>query len=450
MDSTRTRRTMAALVGTALAGALLTAIHPGTATAGSGVHRPPATIDATGSADVTSELQRFLDGVPDDAEIEFPAGARYRVEGTLVLEAKSGITIRGNGATTFATTRGEYSRSHWRLVGGSDLTIRNLAVIGAHPDGGTHGEAYVADLEAQHGVRVEGTQGLELDRVVVEDVYGDFVYLGRDEDREWSSSVWIHDSTFRRNGRQGIAITAGRDVVIERNKISETRRATFDLEPNTPNGWGAQNIHILDNEVGAGRLLFVASHGDGPVDDVVVSGNRLRDKDLTIDVRAPGGQRRSNWVVTNNSSTRVRSADRLMRFTRVDGLLVADNQQRITDFDGPTVELNSVCGAEVEDNAFGADAWTEADGASCPATLRIPAVPEIPAREAALAAATPPTTSTTRLGPDDRAAETAAEPEGTGAEGVPMWTVGVVAALAAGLVAIALWVRRRRAQNAPH
>lgn len=82
--------------------------------------------------------------------------------------------------------------------------------------------------------------------------------------------------------------------MIERNTITDARRATIDLEPNSPS-WGAQNIHIVDNQIGPGRLLFVAAHGLGPVDQIVVAGKELRGHVLSMSVQPPGADRRSGF-----------------------------------------------------------------------------------------------------------------------------------------------------------
>src|SRR6185503_413034 len=117
---------------------------------------------------------------------------------------------------------------------------------------------------------------------------------------------------FARNGRQGIAVTDAGNVIIERNRFDHVRRSTIDLEPNG-RSWRVSNVFVLNNTVGEGRLLFIASHGQGPVNDVVISGNRLIGHPLTIDVKPPDGARRSNWVVANNlSNTSVHN--RPMRF----------------------------------------------------------------------------------------------------------------------------------------
>src|SRR4051794_30833598 len=61
------------------------------------IYAIPVLIDGTGTTDVTSQLQSFLNGVPDGSTIELPAGGRYRVEGTLTLQDRHDLTIEGNG-----------------------------------------------------------------------------------------------------------------------------------------------------------------------------------------------------------------------------------------------------------------------------------------------------------------------------------------------------------------
>jgi hypothetical protein len=336
----------------------------------------PASIDPTGRRDVTNALQQFFGSVPNGRDIRFGKGARYRVEGTLFLKNRAHLTIDGNGATVFATTRGAPDRAQFWIKDGTRIVFRDLEVRGANPNAGTGEKAYVRKLETQHGFRFEGVNGAELDHVQVHDVYGDFVYIGRDKKRVPSRDVWIHDSAFSRNGRQGIAVTAATNVIIERNHIDHTRRATIDLEPNS-RSWHVTNVFVLNNIVGTGHLLFVASHGKGPVNDVVISGNRLVGHSLTIDSMGPANARRSNWVVVNNISD-VSVHSRPMRFFGIDGLVVRGNKQLVTG-NQPGVVLNNVCGADVSGNDFGSGGIRQPT-AVCSAPLAIPAIPAIPGR----------------------------------------------------------------------
>jgi hypothetical protein len=223
-------------------------------------------------------------------------------------------------------------------------------VRGANKDAGLSDDAYVEKLEAQHGISFQGVENAEVDHVQVRNVYGDFVYIGRTNRRVPSSNVWVHDSRFSGNGRTGIGVVAASNVIIERNHIDRTRRSTFDLEPGTRSAH-VTNVFILNNTVGEGRLLFVAAHGIGVVNDIVISGNRLLGHAMSIDAGTPEpNPRRSNWVVVNNTSdTPVHRQP--MTFFRIDGLAVHGNQQEV-EGDTPAIVLIDVCGADVSGNDF--------------------------------------------------------------------------------------------------
>jgi Right handed beta helix region len=338
-----------------------------------GLKRVPSSIDATGATDVTERLQRFFDSVPDGSTIVFPQQGRYRVEGTLALRERERLTFDGNGSTIFATTQGERNRSQWTILSSSRLVFRDLVVQGAHPGGGTGDEAYREDLAFQHGFNILGARGIELDHVTVTDVYGDFVYMSSLRGGGWSRNIWIHDSSFARNGRQGISVTAGRNIVIERNSIGDTRRSTIDLEPNSAKG-GANHVFILNNRVGDGRLLFVASHGNGPVDDIVIS-NNLLSREMSINVKAAEDRRARWWVTGNTASSASQRAP--IFFNRVDGVVVRANIQPVTGEGAAGVGLDDVCGAVVDGNNF-RPSTLQATSATAPCAESMPQTPPQP------------------------------------------------------------------------
>jgi hypothetical protein len=337
----------------------------------------PASIDSTGRADVTRPLQTFISKVPNGRTVRFRPGGRYRVEGTLGVNGRHGLTFDGAGALIFATTRGDQTRSQFRVRDGSAITFRNIKIKGASVHAGTGDHAYIPRLAKQMGIQFEGVDGAEVDHVTITNVYGDFVYVGLDAEQTPSRNVWIHDSKFDANGRQGVAVTSATGVIIERNSFENTRRSTIDLEP-TGHSWRVDHVFILNNVVGKGRLLFVAAGGQGPVSDIVVAGNRLPGHPLSIEVEQSGKRRRSNWVVVDN--TGAKSDSRVMRFIAVDGLLVRGNHQRIKGAD-PVVLLNDVCGAVVTGNQFGT-ARVDRTGKVCAARLVVPQLPVIPERPA--------------------------------------------------------------------
>jgi hypothetical protein len=402
----------------------------------------PASIDPTGGRDVTADLNAFFAGLPDATTVEFPTDGRYRIEGTVRIEDKEQLTVEGNEAMLFATSQGSLRRIHVEVIGGAAVRFRRLVVKGAHPAGGLGDDAYQAELEGQHGFAFRGTNGVELDGVAVTDVYGDFVYLGRTDDGgPWTRRVWIHDSVFARNGRQGIAIVAAQDVVIERNALGDVARSTIDLEPNGPSG-GAINVHVLDNDVGRGRLLFVAAAGLGPVGSVVIANNRLTGRALTVTILPPPGDRRDRfWIVGNRGGNSAGSSP--IRVSRVDGLVVFRNRQAVRR--GQVgVETNDVCGIVVSENDFGAFAEpvTPQDG-SCGTQLGPvpPDPPEVLGRPIAQRPdpVLPDAETTVPTAPGPPAiVPTSGESQN--------WAITItLGILAAGMVVAALVLRRRRA-----
>ena len=204
-------------------------------------------------------------------------------------------------------------------------------------------------------------------------------------------------------------------------------------------------MFVLNNTVGKGRLLFVASHGQGPVNSVVISGNKLLGHPLTIDVEPPGSQRRSNWVVVNNTSdTSVRS--RPMRFFSVDGLIVRGNRQQVTGGD-PGVVLDHVCGAQVSGNQFGSGG-VRRTASQCSAPLVVPAVPAIPGRGTpgtvpTVSTVPPSTTAPASTTPTSTSTPTRKPASGSGG-GFDLFDWILVALGACVLLAIVLAFRSRR------
>jgi len=271
-----------------------------TAGAVTAVPNVPATIAANCSRDVSAELQAFIDAAPDGSTLAFAPNACYRVDGTLRIRHRNHLVLEGNHATFKAFTDGSElgnarairSRTMFGLFQGTDITMRNLVVIGANPYAGLGDRAYRAIYEAQHAYAILGTDGVLLDHVEAYDVWGDFVNVG-----PGSSDVTVRNSTFLRNGRQGWTIN-GTNVLFENNTIGDTRRATIDMEPSYPT-WTTRNVTIRNNEVGRGRLYFLASIGASPVmDNITIEGNHLH-RPMRMYVDPPRGTR-SNYRILNN------------------------------------------------------------------------------------------------------------------------------------------------------
>lgn len=361
------------VVGIAVVTAAAFAVLPSTMVTAATTVSVPASIDATGQVDVTAQLNSFIASLPGDTVVEFPTSGRYRVEGTLAIVDKGNLTIKGNGSTIFATSLGDRSRRHVYMHGGHDLTIRGLNVVGANPNAGLADLAYDSTRVGQHGFEVEGSDRVLLDGVSATDVFGDFVYMGRDvRNGRWSSNVTVMNSRFERNGRQGMSFTATRGARVINNTLTDIRMVTFDMEPNGASNWGVEDVLIEGNRVGSTRLNFISAHGHGPVNNVTVNRNTLTGEQMNISVYPEPGTRRSGWTITGNTSDYVGHGTRgLIAIERVDGLRVEGNYHALAaSRDMPFVETWASCGLTVKGNTVPGALMELRDngGYTCPAS----------------------------------------------------------------------------------
>lgn len=339
----------------------------------------PSSVDASGGSDVSGPLGSFLAGVADGSTVVFPVGGRYRVESGLALVGGDGLTIEGNGSTLFADSEGTLNRSILKIVRSSNVVVRDLVIRGANPQGGLSDGAYRSALEAQHGVQLNAVDGVVLERLVITDVYGDFVYIAGTGDKTWSRRVVVRNSVMSRNGRQGVAIVAAEDVLIERNTMSLMRRSVFDIEPNQQWG-GARRVRISDNTIGAHRLLFMPVTGStgAVIEDIEVSRNNLVGV-LRVFVNPPVGARRARIAIVDNIAAQTfRSSATPLVFRRTDDVLVRGNRQRLyAGGDMTAVQLVDVCRAAVTGNDFtGAARVVVTSGTTCPGSA--PVLPRPP------------------------------------------------------------------------
>ena len=131
-----------------------------------------ATADKTGGSDVTDELQRFIDNSPSGSVICLASGGKYKVNGTLHLNGRRGLTIDGLDATIFQTSRS--TTRIWLLDGDTrNIKLRNMTIKGANPNPGF----WVGAYEHNHGIEIQGALDVDLSHLRIVNVGGDGLYL---------------------------------------------------------------------------------------------------------------------------------------------------------------------------------------------------------------------------------------------------------------------------------
>jgi hypothetical protein len=350
---------------------------PGVTSPTGAVVQPSASIRSDCSVDVASELQAWLDAVPDGSRMRLPRRACYRIESTLRVRDRRDLLIDGNGSELHATTRGEGARiivrgrSQLQITNSSNVTVRDLVVRGANPHGGTSAEAYQPDLEAQHAFSLSGDDGVLLDHVAASDTYGDFVYVGG-SGRQPSRDITVARSTFARSGRQGISVTGADGVTIVGNQIRDVARSLFDLEPNL-RSQSVRNVRIEANTTGAARNFWLANKGSGiDIGDIVVVDNVMQEPTGgLVFVYGPDWGKRGPYAFTDNrmrvtGAVTDENATGAFFFRNARDVAIRDNDvqlQRARSITG--VELQRVDGAAITGNQFrGASKPVDADAAS--------------------------------------------------------------------------------------
>jgi hypothetical protein len=320
---------------------------------------PPARLPRDCSSDVTAGLQAWINVAPDNSVLPFPAHACYRIDGTLLVENRNGLTFEGHGVVLKAKSRGNRNRAHFVLMGGSRLVVRDVVVRGASHDAGATRSAYHADLEAQCAFQVSGSVNVLLDHVQAYDVYGDFVYIGPRKGNTPSRYVRVVNSRFERSGRQGISIIHAENVTIRGNRIGQVARSMFDIEPNYARE-KARSIRIIGNVTGRAVNFWLANKGAAAsIGDILISGNRMTEPTGgLIFVFAPGGAYRGPFVIEKNQFiANDKVSDESSRgaffFTHAENVTIRDNHVTFpSSGDMPAVQLRDSHHVQVTGNTF--------------------------------------------------------------------------------------------------
>lgn len=291
----------------------------------------PASIDATGTTDVSTALTNFILGVPDGSLINFPSTAVYRVDKAIKLgfAGRHNFILDGNGCTLKYTsvTGTNQNYSLWYDQGaGSDIWIRDFVLIGSS----THPGVYTAGTsptggEGQHGVIVQSGR-VEVSGCTISAVWGDGLYVS-----QGASDVWFHDNHVISAGRNGVSVISGTNIIAERNAFDKIGFIIFDDEPNLASESSTNIIFRLNTAGtwGQGFAYVEANHTGAPIHGVTISDNTVTGSSIRTMIDNGGTSRMTDIVFTNNKST-VPVSGLVLIFAHVGGLTVTGNVQPLT------------------------------------------------------------------------------------------------------------------------
>jgi hypothetical protein len=301
-------------------------------TAGPGVYNIPPSIPADCSRDVAADIASWIASVPDNATLVFAADACYRTERQIRMNGRVGLTFAGNGALfrRFELSPPELQwpvgNRHFLWSGGRNITVRNMRIQGINttsddPTGFPGFGSYRRAMEFEHALSFSGVQGVTIEDVSIDAVFGDGIYFGGEPA---NTNVRISRVTIDRNGRQGIGLTNVDGALLDGVTLLHSRRSGFDFEPNP--GWAVRNVEVR-NSYTFSRLLPFAAGGLGQVSGIYLHHNTIDGASVPwVYVGASDGTRRRDWRIYDNRVLRdLGSPMPMLYFVNVDNVDVRRN-----------------------------------------------------------------------------------------------------------------------------
>jgi hypothetical protein len=334
--------------------------------------------------DVSAQMQKWLDSLPNHSVAELGVNQCYRLELPVTIGAKTNVVFDGRGSTFASLTDGcagrpigksrftncqfpspdprkaedwPVDRYHLRVAGNKNVTVKNLRI-----EGGKNKPGYDGAYEFQHGIVITGNDdGVVLDNVSIDHVWGDYVAItphihsqGDDHVKVVPHNITIQNShfgldrNFMGSGRMGISIQEGEHIFIHDNVIRYSSRSAVDIEP-VSSGATLRDIHVVHNTFGPHGLNLFANRGYGHADPVI-DGVSFRDNTLTgtplqvysvanisdINAHDPTTFRRHHYEFVNNvsdtglgNSSCTNAGHEVMRLWGIDGIVIDHNIQPV-------------------------------------------------------------------------------------------------------------------------
>ncbi len=316
--------------------------------------------------------------LPNNSVAELGVNQCYRLELPVTIGAKTNVLFDGRGSTFASLTDGcdgtrvgdkrfrncrfaapdwrtvqdwPRDRYHFRIYGNVNLTVQHLSI-----EGGMNKPGYDPGYEFQHGIVITGgADGIVLDDVTVDHVWGDFVNIAA---KRLSTGIKtpqnitiMHshfglDRPFMGSGRQGIAINEGMNINVHNNVIQYSSRSAVDIEPVSSSSLLKQ-IVFDDNVFGKHGNNFFANHPYGDANPVItgiyfrrnqLTGSPLRISSVVahfdgINATDPATFRRHNYQFIGNHSDTANATggcpdgNYAIRLFGIDGVVLQDNTQ---------------------------------------------------------------------------------------------------------------------------
>ncbi len=232
-----------------------------------------------------------------------------------------------------------------------------MAIDGDYANGGT----FNSGLQGASGISLQGTSA-DIGGVTITNVGGDCVYFGQGQtSAETRSSGTVHDSTCTGTGRNGIAIVAGDNVLVQHVSLTAIGYDVFDVEPNAGENFGANGVTFDSNTIGTFGMNVYSVVESGPISNQSFTNNQVVGRGLKVDVGDPNGAGfRPQAVTISGNSSDTPQAPSPINIDNVDGLTITGNTVPMTS--GAMAAVTGSCGVTISGNSFpggDSESWFE-------------------------------------------------------------------------------------------
>jgi hypothetical protein len=382
-----TRRRFLQIGGAVALGAAVTGCRGGGGGKGSQKGRVtalPGKIARNFQRDVTAELTAWIAAQPDGTTIEVPAGARYRINGTVAIRGKKNLTLTCPTGVkpvfTGEAVEGIRERTQWYLDRCEDIRFHRIRT-----EGSNRSYVYNVDLEAQSAWWIAGCKRVELDQCEAEWTYGDFVQVQggtiKDVGHPPAEDVWIHDCTSDHIGRIQLVTNSVRRLRFNRNRCRNQRRSFWDAEPNFLDQI-VEHVYIEDNDIDDAH--FEASGGkptDVPVQYVVIRRNRFNPGPASLTFGLPRGTgtpfpRRQHIYWVDNVATAPTAFPTAIALKEANFCMVRGNKQPLGAGRKYLAAIRS-CGLNIDVPVDGTREACNVTPVPSPAPASVPEIPAV-------------------------------------------------------------------------
>lgn len=262
---------------------------------------------ADDTVDDTKQIQEAIDYVSNKGGgvVNFPKG-KYLIDAVKSIQLRDNITLKFKSGSTLKALPN--NAAGYEILRIHD--VKSVAILGKVKIVGERNEHLGNTGEWGMGISIKGAENVRVEYSLIQDCWGDGLYIGKTEKKNFSKNITIKNVEFQNNRRQGISVISAINLSIINPVISNTNgtkpASGIDLEPNHPSEY-LQNIKIVNpstnNNEGYGLLFAIGrlTESENPIDIEVINTKKIKDDiGIFIPNRIKGKIKLGNEYVLRN------------------------------------------------------------------------------------------------------------------------------------------------------